>query len=177
MFKNPLLTRANISSYYIALLFGVLFFQQDWFRNTINVAREYVLKVFQAINKGGSFSEWTGYWILLFVCFFVVFLLRMVVVKPSNLFMNNETARDNFESLPFFILILGAFLYYINVYFGDVMPREIPSVMRTALGAENDKVFANIVWNTFPIIMFYLINRHSKKAASEAAAKAAEAHH
>ena len=98
MFKNPLLTRANISSYYIALLFGVLFFQQDWFRNTINVAREYVLKVFQAINKGGSFSEWTGYWILLFVCFFVVFLLRMVVVKPSNLFMNNETARDNFES-------------------------------------------------------------------------------
>ena len=57
------------------------------------------------------------------------------------------------------------------------MPREIPSVMRTALGAENDKVFANIVWNTFPIIMFYLINRHSKKAASEAAAKAAEAHH
>ena len=176
MFKNPLLTRANISSYYIALLFSVLFFQQDWFRNAINIAREYVLKIVQAINKGGTFSEWTGYWILIIFCFFIVFFLRMVVVKPCNLFMNNETARDNFESFPFFVLIAGAFLYYINVYFGDVMPKEIPNVMRTAVGAENDKIFANIVWNTFPIVMFYLINRHSKKAASEAA-KAADAHH
>jgi hypothetical protein len=177
MFKNPLLTRANISSYYIALLFGVLFFQQEWFRNIINVARDYIRQVLSAVNKSAPFSEWTGYWILIASCFVVVFLLRLIVVKPSNLFMNNETARDNFESLPFLILLIGAFLYYINTYFGDIMPKDIPAVIRTALGGDSDKSFPNFVWNTAPIAMFFLINRHSKKAANEAAAKAAEAHH
>jgi hypothetical protein len=176
MFKNPLLTRANISSYYIALLFGVLFFQQEWFRGIINVIRDYILKVFQAINKGASFSEWTGYSILLVSCFIVVFLLRLIVVKPANLLMNDETARDNFESLPLFVLVLGAFLYYINIYFGDIMPREIPEVVRVTLGGAADKSVATTIWNTFPIVMFYLINRHRRKVSAEAAAKAAEKH-
>lgn len=169
MFKNPLLTRANISSYYIALLFSVLFFQQQWFVNIINVGRDFVLKIFQAVNKG-NFSEWTGYMILLFCCFVVVFLMRWIVVKPANLFMDDETARDNFESLPMLIAVLGAFLYYVNIYFNGIMPRDIPEVVRTALGAGIDKSFANIVWNSFPILMFFLINRHRRKAAAESSA-------
>lgn len=172
MFKNPLLTRANISSYYIALLFSVLFFQQQWFVNIINTARTFLSQIFQAINRGNTFSEWPGYLILLFCCFLVVFLMRWIVVKPANLLMDDEKARDNFESLPMFIAVFGAFLYYVNVYFGDSMPRDIPDVLRNALGSGGDGVFANIVWNSFPIIMFFLINRHRRKAyAAEAAAK------
>lgn len=176
MFKNSLLTRANISSYYIALLFSVLFFQQDWFKDILNTMRSYLLMIFQSLNRGASFSEWTSYSILLLVCFLVVFLMRSIVVKPANLFLDDETARDNFESLPFFILIFGAFLFYVNVYVGDIMPRDIPPVFRSVLGSGPDAGFASNLWNTLPIVMFVFVNSHRRKANAEKASSAAEKH-
>lgn len=94
------------------------------------------------------------------------------MVKPANLFMNDETARDNFEAIPFFVAVSGAFLFYINIYFGDIMPHSIAKEVRGILGGEGaDLSLAVTLWNTSPIVMFFLINGHRRRIASENAEK------
>jgi hypothetical protein len=163
------LNRGTLSSYFISVLFTTLLFKQSFFFDWIRSTREF-LSDFITRMLNVRASDWGTYISLVLICFFVVILVKMLIVDPIKFYIEDESGVNSWEILLFFIMVFGSFIYYINDFFKIAMPADVPKIVRVWLGdssvveSVSDLQFASAFWSIGPLLVLFLIIR-GKKAA------------
>lgn len=125
-------------------------------------------RVFNIPDTNSSAIFWFS---LVVVCFFVMFLIKVLIVDPIHLSIEDESGVNAWEKVFFSFMTLGAFLYYVNDYFGIAMPTGFSPIVRQILG---DRMISGpdalrlsaILWNLGPLLTIFFIVRTKGKGES-----------
>lgn len=125
-------------------------------------------RVFNVPDTNSSAIFWFS---LVVVCFFVMFLIKVLIVDPIHLSIEDESGVNAWEKFSFFFVIVGAFLYYVNDYFSIAMPNGISSIVRQVLGDRTisgpDALrLSSLLWNLGPLFVIFVIVRTKGKGES-----------
>lgn len=173
--KYVIPTRNMLSSYYISLLFATLIFRLQPFNTFILSVQDFVQASMTRILNTDNANTTTIVWFsLVVVCFLVVFLIKIFIVDPVGLSIQDETGMNIWEKIILSCIIIGAFLYYVNDYFSVAMPSEFAPIIRQFFG---DKMISGIdamriaafVWNILPLMAIFVITKIKTAAPAPAA--------
>lgn len=163
------LTREFLSSYYVAILiFSSIFGSLKWFKETVGDLQFWLNSFVETFieNANGSWVPWLC---LFLACFAIVSLIRKFVVMPLGLYVKEEGA-VSWELAVLTFLVFGSLLYYLNIYFKQPMPADLPETFVKLFGGyhgnisyQEAKVWSVVpyIWTLGPILFMYIMHKQT----------------
>ncbi len=120
---------------------------------------------------------WINWMVLVLAALIIITILKLFIVDPLELHVNDKESRG-WQVYVFAAIVLGLFLYILNLSFTQAMPQEIPEFIikmvegtRNTPGAEiNSSAEGNFysifpwIWQLGPIIFMYYYASETKKS-------------
>ncbi len=171
------MTPRLVSSYYISILFATVLFQLDAIRWLVSSIHEWIASSLQAITTI-TIPYWVYWFLMLFAAFLIITLLKIFIIDPLELHANDSDTR-NWQVWLFAFLVLGLFIYILNLNFSQPMPSEFPGFVvkifqgsRNTPGVEINSVAESNFYSIFPWIwqlgpmmfMYYYANQAKNKS-------------
>jgi hypothetical protein len=160
MLSNFQLSRKVLSSYYIAVIFSALLFRRirpfviDWSNWLTDITSGLIRASFETVGAS---------WLMFFVsCFILTVVIRQFVVEPLGFFIKDEGA-PNWELGIIVFLVLGAYIYNLNLIFGQPMPSWLPDfLVNLVYGIKPGQLtksswdFVPWLWDVVPIVFMFV---------------------
>lgn len=109
------------SAYYIASLISFFVFQLQFIENIITTIAGWLisfLAYFTGANLRGNGPLWAS---LFFTCLFFTFLIKKYIVVPLGFYIKEESAKS-WEDWALGFIVLGFYIYLLNIIFSQPMP-------------------------------------------------------
>jgi hypothetical protein len=166
-----------VSSYYVAILFATVLFQLEGLRWLVTVLHSWLANTLQTLTTF-PIQGWIYWLVLLIAAFIIVTILKIFIIDPLELHANDADSRG-WQVYFFAFIVLGLFIYILNLNFSQPMPSEIPGFIIKMLEGSRNTPGAEIsssaegnfysifpwIWQLGPIIFMYYYANEAKKAS------------